>query len=378
MCAAYLDDILTYSGTFWEHVRDVKKVLRRLREKGIKLNPDKCVFFKKEIRYLGRLISGEGYRPDPEDVKALEKCKIPPKNIGELRSIIGFLGYYRTYLKDFSRKLKPVYDLLQKEPDGKTLKKHLDAKRKIVWKAEFQNIVNNMVDELKSPRVIAYPDFSVPFTVHCDASQMGLGAALYQEQEGVTRIISLASRTLTPAEKNYYMHSGKLEFLALKWAITDKFSDYLINGPKFEVVTDNNPLTYILTSAKLNTTGLRWVSELANYDFSIRYRKGKRHGDADFLSRNPVDEFEELQKGADSEIQVKDVNLILSESSRPENECLKKSVQIETIELGTSECGEKKISVGDMKQAQIEDNVIAPIYKVISENLKVGKEIKGT
>ena len=104
---------------------------------------------------------------------------------------------------------------------------------------------------------------------------MGLGAALYEEQEGEMKIISLASRTLTPAEKNYYMHSGKLEFLALKWAITEIFCDYLINEPKFEVVTDNNPLTYILTTAKLNTTGLRWISELANFQFSIKYRRGK-------------------------------------------------------------------------------------------------------
>ena len=119
ICAAYLDDILAHSETFKRHVEDVRTVLRRLREKGVKLNPEKCEFFKNEIRYLGRLISGDGYRPDPEDVKALDRCKIPPKNIGELRSIIGFLGYYRTYIKDFSRKLKPIYDLLQKEPNGK-------------------------------------------------------------------------------------------------------------------------------------------------------------------------------------------------------------------------------------------------------------------
>ena len=113
--------------------------------------------------------------------------------------------------------------------------------------------------------MIAFPDFSIPFTIHCDASQNGLGVVLYQEQEGETRVVSIASRTLTPVERNYYLHSGKLEFLALKWAITDKFSDYLINGPPFEVVTDNNHLTYVLTTAKLNTTGLRWVAELANY-----------------------------------------------------------------------------------------------------------------
>ena len=164
---------------------------------------------------------------------------MPPTDIGKLRSLIGFLGYYRTYIKDFSRKLKPVYDLLHKI-DGKSGKRQLDSKVKISWTREHQKIIDETVEYLKSPNVIAYPDFSKPFIVHCDASQDGLGAALYQKQEGKMMIISLTSRTLTPAEKNYFMHSGKLEFLALKWAITEKFKDYLMNGPAFELVTDNN------------------------------------------------------------------------------------------------------------------------------------------
>ena len=114
ICCTYLDDILVFSKTFNEHELNVKKVLTCLKKKGIKLNAGKCNLFKREIRYLGQLISEKGYIPDPEDVKALDKCKIPPTNIGKLRSLNGFLGYYRTYIKDFSRKLKPVYDLLQK------------------------------------------------------------------------------------------------------------------------------------------------------------------------------------------------------------------------------------------------------------------------
>ena len=113
--------------------------------------------------------------------------------------MIGFLGYYRTCIKDFSRKLKPVYDLLQKSSDGKDTKKYVDSKKKVDWKPEHQVIINEIVQYLKSPSMIAFPDFSIPFTIHCDASQNGLGAVLYQEQEGETRVISFASRTLTPA-----------------------------------------------------------------------------------------------------------------------------------------------------------------------------------
>ena len=133
--------------------------------------------------------------------------------------------------------------------------------------------------------------------MNTDASAVGLGAVLYQkkEDEKSPRVISYASRTLTPAEQNYYLHSGKLEFLALKWAIADKFSDYLGHGSQFTVYTDNNPLTYVMTTAKLNATGMRWVSELAGYDFEIKYRPGKSNGDADGLSRNPYhDNFKTL------------------------------------------------------------------------------------
>ena len=104
---AYLDDVLIYSRTFEEHLLSVKRVLKQLREKGVKLNLMKCDFFKKEIRFLGRLVSKEGYRPDPKDVEALQACKIPPENVGKVRSLLGFLGYYSMYVEGFSKKMKP-------------------------------------------------------------------------------------------------------------------------------------------------------------------------------------------------------------------------------------------------------------------------------
>ena len=145
---------------------------------------------------------------------------------------------------------------------------------------------------LSNPPIMAYPDFSKAFILHTDASREGLRAVLYQKQEGVMRVAASASRALSTAEKNYHLHAGKLEFLASKWAITDQFRDYLYYSPKFTVFTDNNPLTYILTSAKLNATGLRWVNELADFHFDVRYRPGKANADADNLSRMPIS-FEE-------------------------------------------------------------------------------------
>ena len=129
---------------------------------------------------------------------------------------------------------------------------------------------------------MAYADFKSPFILHNDASSDGLGAVLYQNQDNQRRVIAYASRSLSPSERNHPAH--KLEFLALKWAITDKFHEYLY-GTEFQVFTDNNSLTNILTRAKLDATGHRWVAALSNYTFSISYKPGRNNTDADALSR---------------------------------------------------------------------------------------------
>ena len=102
------------------------------------------------------------------------------------------------------------------------------------------------------------------------------------------------SCALTAAERNYHLHSSKLEFLALKWAITEQFRDYLYYAPHFTLFTDNNPLTYVLTTAKLNATGHRWVAELADFHFTIKYRPGTANQDADALSRMPMDQYMDM------------------------------------------------------------------------------------
>ena len=116
-----------------------------------------------------------------------------------------------------------------------------------------------------------------------------MGAILYQQQQDKLRVIAYASRTLNQAEQNYYMHSGKLEFLTLKWAVIEQFRDYLYYCPEFTIYTDNNPLTYVMSSAKLNATGHRWVAELADFRFKVKYRPGSSHKDADFFSHMPTD-----------------------------------------------------------------------------------------
>ena len=366
ICMAYLDDILVYSKSFNEHIVNIRKVFRCLGAKGVKLNPKKCVFFKREVKYLGRLISEAGYRPDPENTEALEKCKEPIETVGELRALLGFLGYYRTYIKDFSRKLKPVYDLLQTKEGSKKM----NSKTKVEWTAEHQKAINDVIDYLRSPEVIAYPDYELPFVVHCDASELGLGAVLYQRKDDKLRIVSFASRTLTPAEKNYVLHSGKLEFLALKWCITEKFSNHLLHGAPFECVSDNNPLTYVQTTAKLNAAGLRWVNQLANYHFSIRYRPGKKHLDADYLSRHPLKCLEEAEAEASVALQAEDVDILLSESGR--RPAAVTTVDVSSLSVGVGEAAER-IPRDDVIAAQKADDVIGPVYMFVESGVLPNK-----
>ena len=379
-CLAYLDDILIFGKTFREHKMNLRSVLKRLKSKGVKLRVDKCEFCKPEVRYLGRLVSADGYRADPEDVQALEKFREAPKNVGEVRSLVGFLGYYRSYVKDFAKCLKPVYDLLKTDLEHvskvasrsssngscsqKSKVKCYDKKRKIVWTSDLQKRVDDIIDTLKSPTVMAFPDFNQPFVLNCDASGHGLGAVLYQKQKDKMRVLSYASRTLSDAEKNYYLHSGKLEFLALKWSVTDKFSDYLGHGAKCTVFTDNNPLTYILTSAKLNATGMRWVASLAEYDLELKYRPGKNNADADGLSRNPLP-IEEMQRICTETCDQNVLPKMLSCPNAQSAHCY--SVHANLLQCPPlPEIQGKPLSKDDLKQAQLSDVVVGPVHRAVS------------
>ena len=370
ICIVYLDDILIYGRTFEEHQRNVETVIKVLIAKGIKLNPKKCTFAKTEVRYLGRLISQDGYRPDPENTVALNACKTPPKNVGQVRTVLGFLGYYRNFVKDFSRKMKPIYELLKSEGNGK--KGCLASRKTIKWLPEHQKLIEDVVEHLQSPEVIAYPDFAQPFIVHCDASETGLGAVLYQRQEGKLRVVSFASRTLTPAERNYHMHSGKLEFLALKWCVTEKFSDYLHHGPPFEVFTDNNPLTYILTTAKLNATGLRWVARLADFTFSIKYRAGKKHIDADYLSRHPVRDFENHVAKCDKELRHDDICLVLTDASKKKGVSnVSPVVDVNELTLEEDEGSIERVTSEELSAMQQQDSVVGPVFNAVVDGRRL-------
>ena len=290
-CLIYLDDIIIFSDTFESHLSRLEAVFQRLHEYNLKLKASKCEFFRTQVTYLGHVVSEDGIKTDPEKLKVLKDWPIP-KSVKDVRKFLGFAGYYRRFVKGFARIVRPLNDLLV----GNSTKKPSRRRTPFEWGETQQRAFETIIEKLSNPPVLAYADYRKPFKLHTDASSSGLGAVLYQHHDGIDRVIAYASRSLKPSERNYPAH--KLEFLALKWAITDKFHDYLY-GATFEVVTDNNPLTYVLTTAKLDATGHRWVAALSNYNFSLTYRSGKLNQDADGLSR--------LSEGQDQQVMYPEV-----------------------------------------------------------------------
>ena len=136
--------------------------------------------------------------------------------------------------------------------------------------------------KVQSVPVLVFPNFKKPFLLEMDASKEGLGVVLSQKQsDGWYHPVAFGSHSLTPAEKNY--HSSKLEFLTLKWSMMEHFKEYLAYVP-FVVRTDNNPLTYVLTTPNLDATGHQWVGMLASFHFQLEYQKGTNNGAVDMLS----------------------------------------------------------------------------------------------
>ncbi len=280
-CLIYLDDIIIFSNTFEQHLERLEAVFKRLSDNGLKLKPSKCELFRDKVKYLGHIVSVNGIETDPEKSEALKTWPVP-RNVEDVRKFIGFTGYYRRFVQNYARIVQPLNDLLKGLPQKGKKKKKSGNPALWRWEEPQQHAFDTLIKCLTSPPILTYANYSLPFELHTDASLQGLGAVLYQKQDDVLRVVAYASRSLRKSERNYPAH--KLEFLALKWAVVDKFHEYLY-GNKFQVKTDNNPLTYVLTSAKLDATGHRWLAAISTYDFSISYRAGNQNQDADALSR---------------------------------------------------------------------------------------------
>ena len=264
----------------------------RLKESNVKIKPKKCHFFQHSIVFLGYVLSADGISANPKKVDAVKNWSVPT-SAKELHSFLGLASYYHRFIPKFTAIAKCLHGLVgptnvkrktMKEPEAVEI---TDSDKKFNWTGEHQEVFDLLKTCLISVPVLGYPDFSRPFDLETDALMQGLAAVLSQRDEnGKSRVIAYASRSLQPNEKTMQNYSSaKLELLVLKWAVTEKFKDYLL-GSWFTAYTDNNPLAYIKGS-KLGVAQIRWLSELALFDFNIKYRTGKSNQAADALSHCP-------------------------------------------------------------------------------------------
>ncbi|GFW09580.1 retrovirus-related Pol polyprotein from transposon 412 [Trichonephila clavipes] len=258
--------------TFEEHLQNIRKVLSKLSDANLKLNPSKCKFFQKEVNYLGHIISAEGVRTDPEKVSAVKNWK-RPENLRELRSFLGLCTYYRKFVKGFSNIARPLHKLTE-------------SKQKFQWAKECEDSFLQLKEALTSSPILIYPQPDKPFIFDTDASNESVGAVLSQEIDGQERVVAYWSKCLSKPERNYCV--TRKELLAIVKAI-EHFHHYLY-GQKFLLRTDHASLTWLMNFRNTEGQVARWIQRLNEYYFDIRHRKGSSHGNADALSRRPCPE----------------------------------------------------------------------------------------
>ena len=220
--------------------------------------------------YLCHVVADKGTQTNPKMVEAIWKWPILT-NVTEVHSFLGFANYYHKFIKKYAQVAKLIL--------GENAVRKCNSCK---WDPECQDTFDKLKKLCTSTPVLAYMDFKKLCRLNTDASILGLGAVLYQEQDRVEKVISYASQSLSKSESQYPIH--KLEFLCLKWAITAQFHEYLY-GNTFDIYTDSNPLTSVLSTAKLDTMGHRWITGLENYSSHIHYKSGKGNVETDDLSR---------------------------------------------------------------------------------------------
>ena len=315
--AVFQDDMLVSGADAKSHLSNLRGLLKRLHDKGLRCRRDKCKFAQPSVEYLGHILSAEGISKGSK-VEAVKQMPAPT-DVSSLKSFLGSVQFYGKFIPNLSTIAEPLYKLTKKASTWK-------------WGAEEQSSFDQLKKVLSSDQILVHFDPNKPLGLSCDASSVGIGAVLFHRfPDGTERPIANVSKTLTPAERNYsQIHK---EALAIIFGLR-KFYQYLY-GHRFILVTDHKPLTSLF-GPKKGTPPLaanrlaRWALWLNQFDYSIEYRKTADHGNADALSRLPFgsdSDFEREESGEDLDtvcaikvlsLQVKpvDANILRQESAK--------------------------------------------------------------
>lgn len=286
-CLVYLDDLIVFGKNLVDHSQNLVKVLERLKKVNLKLNPAKCDFFRKELLYLGHLISAEGVSPDPAKISAVKNFPIP-NDAQAVKRFVAFANYYRSFIPNFAHIASPL---------NKLSKKNVEFK----WTTECQEAFDLLKAELTDSPILQYPNFSEldNFILKTDASGVAIGAVLCNYDD---KPVAYASRTLNKAEKNY--STIEKELLGIVWAVKH-FRPYLF-GRKFIIQSDHRPLVYLFGMTNPSSRLTKFRLALEEYDFVVKYIRGSTNVVADALSRveMTVDDLRAMTNSIDETINV--------------------------------------------------------------------------
>jgi hypothetical protein len=268
----YLDDILIFTKDLDEHRKVVRKVLDQLREHKLFLRPEKCEFEKTKIEYLGLIISENKVEMDPVKVAGVAEWPTP-KSKKEVQQFLGFVNFYRRFVRDFSHVARPLFDLT----GGGEWK----------WGEEQQEAFEDLRLRITSTPILTLADDDKQFRVEADSSDFATGAVLSQQSDldGKYHPVAFFSKSLSTVERNYEIHDK--EMLAIIRAL-EEWRHFLEGAKhKVEVWTDHKNLQYFMTTQKLNRRQARWSLYLSRFDISLHHRPGRSMGKPDALSRRP-------------------------------------------------------------------------------------------
>lgn len=266
----YLDDLILISETFEEHVELMELVLNKLETAGLTINFDKCKFCRSELKYLGYIVDGDGLRTDPDKVEKIVNFP-KPKSFTEMKRFIGLASWYRRFVRDFASVSAPLHELLKGIKKGGRLR----------WSEEADASFVALKDCLVSAPVLATPDFSKKFSIHCDASKYGVGVVLTQGEGVEEHPIAFDGRKFRGAELNYSV--TEQECLSVVFGI-QKFRPF-IEGYEFDIITDHHSLIWLLHQPNPAGRLARWVLQMQQFNFKIFHRKGALNVVPDALSR---------------------------------------------------------------------------------------------
>jgi hypothetical protein len=270
ICLVYLDDIIIYSTNFADHLSRLETVLQRLRWARLKLKPSKCHLLQRKVDFLGHTVSGKGVEMQTSKIESIVKWP-RPRDVHQLRSFLGLCSYYRRFIVGFADTAAPLHALSGKNVTFR-------------WGPEEEAAFVQLKSKLTSAPVLGMPENDGQYLLDTDASDVGLGAILSQIQGGEERPIAFASRTLQKAERNY--ETTKKELLAVVYGLK-QFRQYLLGRPIL-IRVDHAALSWLRRTAEPLPQLARWLTLIECYDYTIVHRPGKKHTNADALSRRPT------------------------------------------------------------------------------------------